>query len=466
MGVCVGALVGALVVGVKKAAIFAYYRFLWRSVQSIDEDKVMQDLPPVMQLQIDIVATKSVFSRITLFRFFPMEAILTLVQRLQPVLVLPNETIIQQGQVGIGLFFIIRGHVNVWRGGMLLARLKGNDHFGERSLLTENPVEASVISETFSDLMLFDKEDVQEILRQHPEIVQQIFYFAARRTSVTSGLARRSSSSAALERISWMKEQVSRMTTIRRTDDRGSDGTLSRMTTRVPTLGGLFKGGLYKGKAWSNDDGEGEQDDDKVAEESPGQTSVSAESSSRFNRRVLSRSETSSRFDARISSRSGSAMNSPANSDRNSSRFNKRSVSGSIGGGVKGYRVGEDVAGLSDVCTTAALLAQGAHNTGIVVPLPEQATASMATAAALATEAACAPPGGTPEGSFNSKTGSPEGSFAKAAGRSGSLLGGGSGPRDDRGDTPSRFDARRESTDSIAAHTRKNSVQFAVDLAV
>ena len=38
-----------------KHAIFAYYRFLWRSVQSIEEDKVMADLPPVMQLQIDIV---------------------------------------------------------------------------------------------------------------------------------------------------------------------------------------------------------------------------------------------------------------------------------------------------------------------------------------------------------------------------------------------------------------------------
>ena len=38
-----------------KRAIFAYYRFLWRSVQSVEEDKVMADLPPVMQLQIDIV---------------------------------------------------------------------------------------------------------------------------------------------------------------------------------------------------------------------------------------------------------------------------------------------------------------------------------------------------------------------------------------------------------------------------
>ena len=43
--------------------------------------------------------------------------------------------------------------MHVWRSDILIARLKGNDHFGERSLLTDQPVEASCISSTFSDLM-------------------------------------------------------------------------------------------------------------------------------------------------------------------------------------------------------------------------------------------------------------------------------------------------------------------------
>ena len=73
----------------------------------------MADLPPLMQLQIDIVATKTIFSRITLFRFFPMEAILLLVQRVQPVLALPNEIVLKEGQEGIGLFFIVNGKVMI-----------------------------------------------------------------------------------------------------------------------------------------------------------------------------------------------------------------------------------------------------------------------------------------------------------------------------------------------------------------
>ena len=99
-----------------KKAILQYYTFLWGSVQLLDEAQVMADLPPVLQLQIDIVATKSIFSRITLFRFFPMEGILLLVQRIQPVLTLPGEVIMQQGQQGKGLFFIVRGEVSVIKG--------------------------------------------------------------------------------------------------------------------------------------------------------------------------------------------------------------------------------------------------------------------------------------------------------------------------------------------------------------
>ena len=49
-------------------SIFNYYQFMWGSLQTMDEDHVLVDLPPLMQLQIDIVSTKLVFSRITLFR--------------------------------------------------------------------------------------------------------------------------------------------------------------------------------------------------------------------------------------------------------------------------------------------------------------------------------------------------------------------------------------------------------------
>ena len=90
----------------------------------------MADLPPLMQLQIDIVATKTIFSRITLFRFFPMEAILLLVQRVQPVLALPNEIVLKEGQEGIGLFFIVNGKVMICKAESLHNHDGLHDHGG------------------------------------------------------------------------------------------------------------------------------------------------------------------------------------------------------------------------------------------------------------------------------------------------------------------------------------------------
>ena len=66
-----------------RRAILDYYRFMWSSIQALDENSVLVDLPPILQLQIDIAVNKSLFTRIALFKFFPQEAILMMVQRLQ-----------------------------------------------------------------------------------------------------------------------------------------------------------------------------------------------------------------------------------------------------------------------------------------------------------------------------------------------------------------------------------------------
>ena len=44
--------------------------------------------------------------------------------------------------------------------------MKGNEFFGERSLLSDKPVAASAIAQTHSDLTLFDKDDVKQVLKE------------------------------------------------------------------------------------------------------------------------------------------------------------------------------------------------------------------------------------------------------------------------------------------------------------
>ena len=213
-----------------RTSISDYYKFLWSSSQG--DESIMNDLPPVLQLQVDIVATKAMFSRVTLFRFFPMDAILMLVQRLQPVLVLPNEIVLRQGQAGIGLFFIARGLVNVLRDDEVVNRMKGNEYFGERSLLTQEPVSCTVRAATFADLMLFEGEDVQEILAEYPAIVEEIFSFAGQRQKAvqqaSAVTARRTSGLSAVAAIASVI--LKRKVPLLRLEPPVSLGTRSRLT--------------------------------------------------------------------------------------------------------------------------------------------------------------------------------------------------------------------------------------------
>ena len=62
-----------------RRAIIDYYIFLSGGIQALDENSVLVDLPPALQLQMDVVCTRSIFTNIPLFRFFPASTILAMV---------------------------------------------------------------------------------------------------------------------------------------------------------------------------------------------------------------------------------------------------------------------------------------------------------------------------------------------------------------------------------------------------
>jgi len=189
-----------------------YYRFVWRSAAAMGESEILKDLPQILQLQVDIVTTRHIFSRIALLRFLPKRAMLLMVQRIQPVFALPEEIILRQGQPGMGLFLINRGSVRVMIERQPLKRFTAHglaessrrsrapklsralttvfgmtDHsaqhvvltrdqmFGERSLLSNQPVGASVIASHFTHLLLLDRHDVFILLAEFPDVVKDIF---------------------------------------------------------------------------------------------------------------------------------------------------------------------------------------------------------------------------------------------------------------------------------------------------
>ena len=92
-----------------------YYRFMWTSMGSLDEANVLPRLPAPLKAQMDIVLTRKIFVSIPVFHSCEPEEILRMVQGLVPHLALPGDVIIEEGTIGLGLFFIMRGAVSVVR---------------------------------------------------------------------------------------------------------------------------------------------------------------------------------------------------------------------------------------------------------------------------------------------------------------------------------------------------------------
>src|SRR5258705_3865599 len=85
-----------------------------------------------------------------------------------------NETIVRQGEMGLGLYVIATGHVKVDRdqGGvrMQVAELGPEQFFGEMSLLDNKPRSATVTGIEETECLLLTRDSFVRLMNKYPEI--------------------------------------------------------------------------------------------------------------------------------------------------------------------------------------------------------------------------------------------------------------------------------------------------------
>jgi len=96
-----------------KQRVVYFYRFMWSSTGSLDQDQILPQLPAPLKAQMDIVMTRSIFVSIPVFQACEPAEILRMVQGLLTHLALPGDVLLKEGTIGRGLFFIMRGKVIV-----------------------------------------------------------------------------------------------------------------------------------------------------------------------------------------------------------------------------------------------------------------------------------------------------------------------------------------------------------------
>src|SRR6266446_5422454 len=85
-----------------------------------------------------------------------------------------NETIVRQGEMGLGLYVIARGRVKVDReqGGtrVQVAELGPEQFFGEMSLLDNKPRSATVTGTEDTECLLLTRDSFVKLMNKYPEI--------------------------------------------------------------------------------------------------------------------------------------------------------------------------------------------------------------------------------------------------------------------------------------------------------
>jgi hypothetical protein len=102
----------------------------------------LAELPPVLAMELIMHTHQELFRECPIFHLIPPPTALSLVERFEPLVYVPDEVVIHEGAPNASLFVINRGLVAVWRqdnsiptGKQMLTTLTDNDFFGEQTLL-------------------------------------------------------------------------------------------------------------------------------------------------------------------------------------------------------------------------------------------------------------------------------------------------------------------------------------------
>ncbi|HEX4802560.1 MAG TPA: cyclic nucleotide-binding domain-containing protein [Myxococcaceae bacterium] len=113
----------------------------------------------------------NVMNTSALFQPFDGKDRRALVERFRAREVSSSTAIIREGQRSDGLYVILSGEVRVSKEGRVLAHLREADVFGEMSLLQKAPAVATVTALRRTSLLRLPREDFDEIIMSHPQIL-------------------------------------------------------------------------------------------------------------------------------------------------------------------------------------------------------------------------------------------------------------------------------------------------------
>jgi len=154
--------------------ILSYYHYLWDKKKNVTDENPLSDLPISLSLEIMLYLNRDMLMKVDLFKnsqeLFVREAI----QMLKPLIYLPEDYIIRQGEYGDCMYFLSSGEIEVLVNDSQVAKLGPGATFGETSLLVGEKRNASIHTLTHCEVYRLSKSDFDSLRSRFPEFNDEI----------------------------------------------------------------------------------------------------------------------------------------------------------------------------------------------------------------------------------------------------------------------------------------------------
>lgn len=182
--------------------VVEYYEYLWDTRRGNDELSVLGYLPTSLRQQVALYLNRDIIARVPIFEKADANLLRDVIVNLKPVVYTPGDIIVYAGELGMDMYFISRGSVEVLSPDekTSYAVLGEGQFFGEIALLLSMPRTATIKAREYCDLYRLDKNTFDVVLSGHPDFRKEIGTMAAkRRLEIDALRAKRAEESSSAE---------------------------------------------------------------------------------------------------------------------------------------------------------------------------------------------------------------------------------------------------------------------------
>ena len=163
-----------------------YFNHVLRVNNGYDVNTVIDPLPDSIRFDISVHLFRSIIENVCIFRGALPGVISSVLMHLRPVVIIPDQVVMLEGEIGREMYFLRTGQMEVFAGDppACVYRIHPGDYFGELALLLDVPRTITVKAVSFCEVYVLERAQLIETLRIFPDQAAVCMHEAERQKEI------------------------------------------------------------------------------------------------------------------------------------------------------------------------------------------------------------------------------------------------------------------------------------------